>query len=310
MKLLLFSCLTNTNFFGFSNPPPQLDTLEEIAEVLNHPLVFSYLHIPVQSGGNSVLKGMNREYTVEEFRKCADTLLELVPDLELATDIICGFPGETEEDHKETMKLVEDYKFPHCHISQFYPRPGTPAARMKRVPTQVVKGRTRQVSALVDSFTDVYKHLEGTVQMVSIVEKAADKVHLVGHTNSYAQILIDGDEDLIGCIALVKVTKAIRWSAFGTLLDKPLSMDITKGAKLRTEALGEGRVDTDSSTHEVGSLKVEPSLAVSFLRETYSKVINVQASYLSNVDLADIPLYIGLGIGIAGMVVAAKKLCM
>lgn len=62
-----------------------------------------------------------------------DTLRELVPGLELATDIICGFPGETEQDFEETMALLEKYRFPHCHISQFYPRPGTPAARMKRV---------------------------------------------------------------------------------------------------------------------------------------------------------------------------------
>ena len=76
---------------GMTNPPFMLDSLEEIAQVLNHPLVFAYLHIPVQSGSNKVLKDMNREYTVEEFRECADTLLRLVPDLELATDIICKY---------------------------------------------------------------------------------------------------------------------------------------------------------------------------------------------------------------------------
>ncbi len=63
----------------------------------------------------------------------ADTLLGLVPALELATDIICGFPGETDEDFEATMALVRKYRFPHTHISQFYPRPGTPAARMKKV---------------------------------------------------------------------------------------------------------------------------------------------------------------------------------
>lgn len=57
-----------------------------------------------------------------EFEKVADTLIQLVPGLELATDIICGFPGETEEDHQGTMDLVAKYRFPHCHISQFYPR--------------------------------------------------------------------------------------------------------------------------------------------------------------------------------------------
>lgn len=73
-----------------------------------------------------------------EFRQCADTLLELVPGIHLATDIICGFPGETEEDFEETMDLVAQYRFSHTHISQFYPRPGTPAARMKKVRSQVL----------------------------------------------------------------------------------------------------------------------------------------------------------------------------
>lgn len=63
--------------------------------------------------------------------------MEMCPELELATDIICGFPGETDEDFQKTMQLVNKYKFPHCHISQFYSRPGTLAAKMKKVPTKV-----------------------------------------------------------------------------------------------------------------------------------------------------------------------------
>lgn len=102
-------------------------------QVLNHPCVFAYMHIPVQSGSDAILGSMNREYTSEEFRRVADTLLAQVPGLELATDIICGFPGETDEDFEATMALVRQYKFPHTHISQFYPRPGTPAARMRKV---------------------------------------------------------------------------------------------------------------------------------------------------------------------------------
>ena len=102
-------------------------------QALNHPSVFAFLHVPVQSGSDAVLDAMKREYTAAEFCTVADTLLALVPDLQLATDIICGFPGETEADHAETLALVQRYRFAVCHISQFYPRPGTPAARMKKV---------------------------------------------------------------------------------------------------------------------------------------------------------------------------------
>jgi len=291
---------------GMSNPPFMLDTLDEIAQVLNHPLVFSYLHIPVQSGSNAVLEGMNREYTAEEFRKCADTLLALVPGLELATDIICGFPGETEKDHGETLRLVADYKFPHCHISQFYPRPGTPAARMKRVPTQIVKARTREVSKLVDSFTGTYAPLEGSLQLVSIVEKAADKVHLVGHTNTYAQILIKGEETLIGCMAWVKVRRATRWSAFGDLLDTPLQLDIVanktetllqweKGEKGKEE--GKERKKEDA----FGVVKGPPGGWAGLC--DWAGV--AARGLLSKADAVDYAIALGLGVGLAGILTSA-----
>ncbi len=74
-----------------------------MADILNHPRVYSFLHVPVQSGSNFVLDQMNREYLSEEFMEVCDFLIEKVPDMTLATDIICGFPTETEEHFKETM---------------------------------------------------------------------------------------------------------------------------------------------------------------------------------------------------------------
>lgn len=110
-----------------------LRTLFGVGQALNHPSVCAFLHVPVQSGSDAVLGAMKREYTAAEFCMVADTLLAAVPRLQLATDIICGFPGETEADHADTLALVARYRFAVCHISQFYSRPGTPAARMKKV---------------------------------------------------------------------------------------------------------------------------------------------------------------------------------
>lgn len=121
---------------------------------------------------------MNREYTREEFERTCDTLIRTCPGIELATDIIAGFPGETDADHEETMTLIRKYRFPHCHISQFYPRPGTPAARMQKVPTQIVKNRSREITAEVDRWDDVYTHLVGTKQRCWVVDVAADGVNL------------------------------------------------------------------------------------------------------------------------------------
>jgi len=103
---------------GMTNPPFILDQLDAIAACLRHPNVFSFLHVPVQAGSNRVLAAMKREYTVEEFCLVVDTLRAAVPGVTIATDIICGFPGETEEDFLETLALVEKYNFAICNISQ------------------------------------------------------------------------------------------------------------------------------------------------------------------------------------------------
>ncbi|VDN33337.1 unnamed protein product [Dibothriocephalus latus] len=125
---------------GMTNPPYILDQLNEIAAVLRHPRVYTFLHIPVQSGSNHVLGAMRREYTIEEFSRVVDFLTENVNftdskhKLTIATDIICGFPNETEPDFRETVALVERYKFPVLYVNQFFARPGTPAASMKSPP--------------------------------------------------------------------------------------------------------------------------------------------------------------------------------
>jgi threonylcarbamoyladenosine tRNA methylthiotransferase CDKAL1 len=144
---------------GMTNPPYILQHLEGIAEVLNNEKVFSFLHVPVQSGNNTVLDAMNREYTVEEFRRVCDYLIANVPDVTIATDIICGFPNETEDMFEDTLKLIDHYKFPVVNISQFYPRPGTPAAKMKRIATNVVKNRSRKLTSLFESFQPYLKFI-------------------------------------------------------------------------------------------------------------------------------------------------------
>jgi len=150
---------------GMTNPPYILEHLDGIAEILRHPKVFAFLHVPVQAASNSVLDAMNREYTVEEFVKVASYLVEQVPNVTIATDIICGFPNESEEDFQKTLDLIEYFKFPVVNISQFYPRPGTPAAKMKRINTQIVKNRSRRLTILFENFNP-YEHFPGRCEKV------------------------------------------------------------------------------------------------------------------------------------------------
>jgi threonylcarbamoyladenosine tRNA methylthiotransferase CDKAL1 len=221
---------------GMTNPPYILAHLPAVAEAMKHPSVYAFLHVPVQAGSDSVLDAMRREYTVAEFETVCDYLLANVPDITIATDIICGFPGETEEDWNATMSLCRKYDFREVHISQFYPRPGTPAARMKRVDTKEVKRRSRELTAYVESYSP-HAHLLNTTQRVWVTDVAKDGVSLVGHTKSYEQVLLRPDVDdenaktktsrkellarhpLMGRSATVRITEVARWHAVGEILE-------------------------------------------------------------------------------------------
>ncbi|GFN87171.1 threonylcarbamoyladenosine tRNA methylthiotransferase [Plakobranchus ocellatus] len=141
---------------GMTNPPYILEHLEEVAKILSHPRVYSFLHVPVQSGSDSVLMDMKREYCVADFKHVVDFLREKVPDVNVATDLICGFPTETEEDFQGSLALVQQYKFASLFINQFFPRPGTPAFRMQRIPGNEVSQQDIQPLGLRRGEQTVY----------------------------------------------------------------------------------------------------------------------------------------------------------
>lgn len=225
---------------GMTNPPYILEHLKEMADILCHPCVYSFLHVPVQSGSDAVLTVMNREYTVKEFRTVVDTLTDLVPGMQIATDIICGFPGETDADFAETVELIKEYKFAQVHISQFYPRPGTPAARMKKVPSAVVKRRSRELTAVFESFAP-YDGMTGQTVRIWITDIASDGVHLVGHTKGYIQVLVTASdsESLLGSSAIVRITSVGRWSVFGEVIEVLESTSNETAPKEETRAIQE-----------------------------------------------------------------------
>ncbi|XP_072572856.1 threonylcarbamoyladenosine tRNA methylthiotransferase [Paramormyrops kingsleyae] len=174
---------------GMTNPPYILEHLEEMAKILSHPRVYAFLHVPVQSASDSVLMDMKREYCIADFRRVVDFLAERVPGITIATDIICGFPGETDADFRETLALVEEYRFPSLFINQFYPRPGTPAARMEQVPAHVKKQRTKELSQLFQSYNP-YNHKVGERHRVLVTEESFDTHYYVGHNKFYEQVLV------------------------------------------------------------------------------------------------------------------------
>jgi threonylcarbamoyladenosine tRNA methylthiotransferase CDKAL1 len=207
---------------GMTNPPYILEHLEGISHILNHPQVFKFLHIPVQAGHNNTLERMNREYTVEDFSKVTDHLIANVKDMTVSTDIICGFPGETEEEFMGTYNLIDKYRFPILNISQFYPRPGTVAERMKQCNSKDKKDRSKRVTALFGSYKNM-DHMMGRTERVWITEwenhRKSGKI-VVGHTSNYSKVVIPYEEELVGREVIMKITKCLTWHIEGEIIDR------------------------------------------------------------------------------------------
>ncbi|XP_031668094.1 threonylcarbamoyladenosine tRNA methylthiotransferase, partial [Oncorhynchus kisutch] len=203
---------------GMTNPPYILEHLEEMSKILNHPRVYAFLHVPVQSASDSVLMDMKREYCADDFRRVADFLKDKVPGITIATDIICGFPGETDADFQETCDLVREYRFPSLFINQFYPRPGTPAAKMTQVPAQVKKQRTKELSALFHSYNP-YHHKIGETQLVLVTEESFDAQYYVAHNKYYEQVLVPKRSEFKGKMIEVEIFEAGKHFLKGRPLD-------------------------------------------------------------------------------------------
>ncbi len=133
---------------GMMSPQTLEPFVERHAAALREPRTFRFVHLPVQSGSDRVLTGMHRGYTADLFRREVALLRRAVPDLHLATDVIVGFPGETEDDHRATEALLEEVGPETVNVTRFSPRPGTPAARLAPLPPRVAKRRSRALAAL------------------------------------------------------------------------------------------------------------------------------------------------------------------
>eukprot|EP00742_Colponemidia_sp_Colp-10_P017578 GILJ01020221.1.p1 GENE.GILJ01020221.1~~GILJ01020221.1.p1 ORF type:complete len:501 (-),score=62.74 GILJ01020221.1:24-1460(-) len=197
---------------GMSNPPYLLQQLEPFAAIMRHPNVYEFLHLPVQAGSNSVLDAMKREYTVEEFVGCVETLREQVPGISIATDVICAFPGEGEQEWQDTMKLCKEIKFPVLNISRFYSRKGTPAAAMPQIPSDIAKRRTVEITNYFNSYSTYDSLLGSSHEMISLLEVAHDGKRLVGHTKAFVQVLVSPDEAQLGDCVDVLVTSTSKFS--------------------------------------------------------------------------------------------------
>lgn len=133
---------------GMMNPTHLTAILDELVEVFKDKKIRKFIHIPVQSGSNKVLKEMNRKYTVCDFKRIVSRFRDDIPGIIVSTDIIVGYPTETNADFEETVKLVKEMNFEVLNLSKFASRPGTIASKMKKIPTQEIKRRSVEIDKL------------------------------------------------------------------------------------------------------------------------------------------------------------------
>ena len=199
------------------------DFTDEMIEVIGKfPNIMPSIHLPVQSGSSRILKLMGRRYTKESYLELFDKIKKIVPGCAVSTDIIVGFPGETEEDFQETLDLVNKCKYDNAFTFIFSERKGTPACKLKdKVEESVKEERLQRLNAVVNKyFLENNKKLEGKVVEV-LVEGLSDKDNMYyGYTDTNKLINFTVDKDIkVGDIVKVKVVDAKTWSLDGELCE-------------------------------------------------------------------------------------------
>ena len=200
--------------------PRDLD-LDTIKVMGKYPNIMPHLHLPVQSGSNTILKRMNRKYTKEEYLEKVQWLRQYVPGISLTTDIIVGFPNETDEDFKETLDLVEKANFEGAFTFIYSKREGTPAAKYPDpISDEVKKERLLTLNEKInEGFLKGNLRFEDQILDV-LVEGVSEKdpKMLCGYTPHEKLVNFEGDISLIGQIVKVKITKAYSWHLRGELV--------------------------------------------------------------------------------------------
>ena len=191
------------------------DTMANCEKVARH------IHLPFQSGNDRVLKMMNRKYTSEQYLEKAYTAMETVPGVVLTSDVIVGFPGETEEEFEDTLSLVEKVRFHAMFTFIYSPRVGTPAASLPDPFTRQQKQERFDRLLEVQNRISLERHEEyvGTVQKVLVDgPSAGGEYNLACRTNGGRLVHLRGDPGLIGSFRNVRITSATTWSLFGELV--------------------------------------------------------------------------------------------
>ena len=199
------------------------DFTDEMIDIIaKYANIMPYIHLPLQSGSSSILRKMGRRYTKEEYLTLYKKIKEKLPYSSITTDIIVGFPNETDEDFNETLEVVNECKFDSAFTFIFSPRVGTPAAKMEdSISSEVKEKRLQELNELINKYSKEAndKYLGKTVPVLIEDFSEKDSSMLMGYTDTMKLVNVKGDASLIGKIVNVKITDVKTWSMDAEVVD-------------------------------------------------------------------------------------------
>ena len=200
----------------FSSIEPNVVTEEFAQAIADMPKVCDHFHLSLQSGCDKTLKEMNRKYDTEKYRQAAATLRKYLPEVALTTDIIAGFPGETEEDFQASYDFAKEIGFAKIHAFPYSPKKGTPAAARKDQLLNAVKAdRSHRLIELSDKMADEFIQAYVGREVEVLFERGIGEGVYEGHTTNYIKVKATSEKDLTNVICKVKVAKAEKEELFG-----------------------------------------------------------------------------------------------
>ena len=203
-----------------SHPKDMTDDLIEIYKTSKK--LMPLVHLPVQSGSDKILESMNRKHTIKKYLEVFNRLKKINPEIQFSSDFIIAYPGENEDDFKDTLKLIEEIKFINSFSFIFSPRPGTVAADLTTMNKEVSLKRLEILQeSLFNNQTKMNKSLENTTQKVLVENRTEDKTKLFARSEYMTSVLFNGNDDLIGKIVKVKIHGSNRNTLFGEAIDQP-----------------------------------------------------------------------------------------
>ena len=186
------------------------DFSDDVIDVIaKEPVICRHIHLPVQNGSTAVLKAMNRRYTREQYLALVEKIKARIPEVSLTTDIMMGFPGETEADVEDTLDLMRQVKYESAMMYFYNPREGTPAAKLEQIPVEIRKERLQRVIDLQLEHTheQMSKRVGSTVMVLVEGVSRDDKTELLGQTEQHEKIAFKADKSKIGSFVNVKITE-------------------------------------------------------------------------------------------------------